>query len=167
MKSIKYITIAILCIVMTAPVHAQKYGYIDSQQLLVDHPDMQKADSEIKAYSDQLMVKGEKLVTDFEAAYNKLVEEADNLAPVQIKEREARLGEQQQAIQAYEQEMQQKIAAKREQLIAPILDEVKVAIESVGKDEGYTMIFDLSTGFLLHAEPSQDLLQTVKGKLGI
>lgn len=162
-----FIIVALALIMSVSSLTAQKYGYIDSQQLLVDHPAMQQADSEIKTLTDQLMSRGEAMVKDFESAYQQLVAEAEQLAPVQIKERETKLAEQQQAIQQYETEMQQQIAVKRQELIEPILDKVKVAIETVGKDEGYTMIFDISTGMLLHADPSEDLLSKVKGKLGI
>lgn len=162
-----FIIVALALIMSVSSLTAQKYGYIDSQQLLVDHPAMQQADSEINTLTDQLMSRGEAMVKDFESAYQQLVAEAEQLAPVQIKERETKLAEQQQAIQQYETEMQQQIAVKRQELIEPILDKVKVAIETVGKDEGYTMIFDISTGMLLHADPSEDLLSKVKGKLGI
>ena len=168
MIKMKNFIVVVLALVLSATtLSAQKYGYIDSQQLLVDHPAMQKADAEIKTLTDQLMAKGESMVSDFEASYQKLLSEAEQLAPVQIKERETKLAEQQQAIQQYEVEMQQKIGVKRQELIEPILDQVKAAIEQVGKDESYTMIFDLSTGMLLHADPSEDLLAKVKGKLGI
>jgi outer membrane protein len=168
MNKIKsFIIVALALTLSVSSLTAQKYGYIDSQQLLVDHPAMQQADNEIKTLTDQLMARGETMVKDFEAAYQQLVSEAEQLAPVQVKERETKLAEQQQSIQQFETEMQQQIAVKRQELIEPILDKVKVAIETVGKDEGYTMIFDISTGMLLHADPSEDLLTKVKGKLGI
>lgn len=168
MKYIKSLAvIAVACMVSISTLSAQKYGYIDSQQLLVDHPAMQEADEQIRTLTDQLMSKGEAMVKDFEAAYQQLVSEADQLAPVQVKERETKLAEQQQAIQQYEADMQQQIAVKRQELIEPVLDKVKTAIEEVGKSEGYTMVFDLSTGMLLHADPSEDLLSKVKSKLGI
>jgi len=40
-------------------------------------------------------------------------------------------------------------------------------VDQIGKEEGYTMIFDTSTGGLLFADETKDLLAKVKSKLGI
>lgn len=166
-KILKLVSLATLCLMLGQSLLAQKYGYIDSQQLLVDHPAVKAADAELKGYTDQLMSKGTEMVQQFEAEYQKLLAEAENLAPVEIQNREAALGQQQQAIQAYEQDMQQKIGVKREGLYSPILATVKSTIEEIGEAEGYTMIFDTSTGFILHTDATSDLMVKVKGRLGI
>ena len=86
---------------------------------------------------------------------------------VQMQEKEGELGLEQQKIQQYEVEVQQKIIKKREELYQPILDKVKVAIEAVGKDNGYTMIFDASNGTILHANDGDNVMTLVKTKLGM
>ena len=49
----------------------------------------------------------------------------------------------------------------------PILDKVKMAIETYGKDNGYTMIFDSSAGAILHATETDNLINPLKAKLGV
>jgi hypothetical protein len=57
---------------------------------------------------------------------------------------------------------------KREQLLQPILNEVDAAIQAIGKDGQYTMIFDTSvSGGLVYAVESDDLMPAAKAKLGI
>jgi len=109
------------------------------------------------------------MVKSFEANYQKYVGEANGgtLSKVEMQTREATLGQEQQAIQNFELEVQQKIGAKREELYKPILDRVKVIVDQVGKDNGYYMILDSSTGVLLHATDSEDVMGLVKAKLGI
>ena len=68
----------------------------------------------------------------------------------------------------YEQEVMQKVAKKREDLLRPILDKVDAAVKAVGKENGYGMIFDTSLfNFILSADESEDVMPMVKKKLGI
>jgi outer membrane protein len=148
---------------------AQKFGYIDSQQLLLALPNIKQADTQIKTFSDQMMAKGKKMVEAFEVNYNNYVKEvqSETLSPLQMQEKEAALGQEQESIRKYELEIQQKVAQERERLYNPILEQVKTTIEAIGKEESYTMIFDVSTGMLVYAEPDQDLMAKVKARLGI
>ena len=57
---------------------------------------------------------------------------------------EEQLTKDQQAIGQLEQEMQDKVLAKREELLGPILEKIDVVIKEIGKEGGYTFIFDAS-----------------------
>lgn len=162
------ITFTLALFVMTSTVFAQKFGHINSQQLLIESPLVKKADAELKTYQDGLIAKGQDMVKAFEKSYNDYVTEveAGGLNKIQMGQREAELGKSQEAIQKYELEVQQKIALKREALYKPILDEAKVAIDAIGKEGNFTMIFDTGTNGLLFAVEGEDLLPQVKAKLG-
>lgn len=168
-KQIKTLTFSALFMALALTSFGQKFGYINSQELLVAHPDVKAADTQLKTFSDQLMAKGKKMVSSFEANYQKYAQdvEAGTLSKLQMQERERVLGEEQAAIQKFEVEMQQKVAAEREKVYSPILDKVKTTIEAIGAEEGYTMIFDTSTGSLVYTTPTEDLMNKVKTRLGI
>lgn len=163
-------SLALIAVLMMAGLNlqAQKFGYIDSQSLLVQHPDVKAADAQIKTFSDQMIAKGQEMVKSFETKYQAYIKaaETNTLSPLQMQEREAALGQDQQKIQAFEVEMQQKVAQERERLYGPILEKVKTAIDALGKEEGYTMIFDTSQGSLVFAMPGDDLMPKVKSRLG-
>lgn len=162
------ITFILAIFVMATSAFAQKFGHINSQQLLFESPLVKAADAEISTYQEGLISKGKAMVAKLEADYNKYVAEADagGLSKVQMAQREAELGKSQQAIQKYEVEVQQKIAVKKEELYKPILEEAKKAIDEIGAAENYTMIFDTGGNGLLFAVESEDLLDKVKAKLG-
>ena len=168
-KRFKITAILTLLVFASFSINAQKFGYINSALLLSEMPEVKAADSDLEAYQTQLVAKGEDMVKAFETKYQQYAQEANSgvLSQVQMQQKETELGQEQQKIQAYEIEVQQKILTKREELYQPILDKVKVAIEAVGKDNGYTMIFDTSTGTLLHANESDDVMSLVKAQLGI
>jgi len=162
------ITFMLAAFVMTSTAFAQKFGHINSQQLLVESPLVKDADAKLKVFQDDLIKTGQGMVQIFEADYKKYVAEVDagGLNKIQMGQREAELGKSQEAIQKYEVEVQQKIGKKREELYKPILDQAKIAIDAIGKDGNYTMIFDTGTNGLLFAVEGEDLLPKVKTKLG-
>ena len=165
-KTFFTLLVATFCLASTSM--AQKFAHINSQQLLVESPLVKTADTELAAFQEGLISVGKGMVKDFETAYGTYVAEveAGGLSKVQMTQREEQLGKQQEAIQKYEIEVQQRIAQKREELYKPILDKAKVAIEAIGKEGSYTMIFDTSTNALLFAVESEDILPKVKAKLG-
>ena len=77
------------------------------------------------------------------------------------------MAQEQQAIQAYEVEVQNKLAAKKQELYQPILQKVQQVVDQYGKEQGYTMIFDASIGGILFADTADDLMPALKSKLGI
>lgn len=164
----KTIITAMLALFVLATGWSQKFGHINSQQLLIESPLVKAADAELETYQKNLITKGQTLLTKFESDYQAYVSEreAGTLSQIQIQQRETALQASQQGIQKYEQEVQQKIGMKREELYKPILEKVKVAMDQIGKEESYTMIFDTSTNGLLFAMDSENLLDKVKAKLG-
>lgn len=161
--------VILLCFLMIQIGAAQKFGYVNSTQILSEHPAIKTADQQLVTFQNELIAQGQKMVTDFEAKYTAYVTEANGgtLSQIQMQEKEATLAQEQQQIQQFELEVQQKIALKREELYAPILDKVRVALEDMGKEQGYTFIFDSSAGVLLHADTSEDLTSALKTKLGM
>lgn len=167
-KSItKYLLLAAFVLAGTSA-FSQKYGYINSAELLVGLSEVKAADSSLETYQKQLIAKGEQMVKTLQTNYQTVAAEVQSgtLSQIQIQQKEQTLQKEQEAIQKYEIEVQQKIAKKREDLYKPILDKVKDVIIAHGKAEGYTMIFDTSTGSLLHASESDNLMSVIKGKLG-
>lgn len=160
----------VMLTVMTAfTASAQKFGYVNSTQILAEHPGIKSADSELEAYQKQLVSKGESMVKSFETKYQAYVQEAQGgtLSQVQMQQKESQLAEEQKAIQNYEVEVQQKILKKREDLYKPVLDKINSTLEALGKENGYTMIFDSSAGGLLYAAEGEDITSLLKSKLGM
>lgn len=157
------------CLITGTSAKAQKFGHINSQLLLIEMPAVKDADAQIQVYQQSLLQKGDEMVKAFEAKYVAYADQVNKgeLNKIQMQQKEGELTKEQQAIQAYEVEIQNLLVKKRETLYQPILDKVKSSIELVGKEGGYTMIFDTSGGAIVHAQDSEDILPLVKVKLGI
>lgn len=164
----KILTLAIL-ILLGLQLNAQKYGFVNSSQLLVNMPDVKTADAQLEAYQKQMISKGEEMVKKFEVEYNAYLTKVNSgeLSQIQMQQQEGQLAQEQQAIQAYEVEVQNKLAAKKQELYQPILQKVQQVVDQYGKEQGYTMIFDASIGGILFADTGDDLMPVLKSKLGI
>lgn len=170
MKNVIYTLSLILIFLASANnLNAQKFGYVNSIQLLSELPEISQADEQILTYQNTLIAKGEAMVKTFEANYQLYMQEAQSgtLTAVQQQQKEGALTLEQQEIQQYEYEVQNLITQKREEMYAPILEKVRSTIEAIGKENGYTMIFDSSVGGLLTADDNDDISALVKSKLGI
>jgi outer membrane protein len=152
---------------LTTASFAQKFGYVNSQELLTSLPEIKAADIELEALQTQYLAKGQSMVKEFEEGYKAYMEEANKglISKVQMQKKEEELTAKQKTLQGYEQEVQQKLGVKREELYKPILDKVTKTIKDYGKDNGYTFIFDTSAGMLLYAVEAEDLMTQIKAKL--
>lgn len=149
--------------------NAPKYGHMNLGNLLELMPDTKKANDALKIFADRLTAIDDSLGRTLQAGAEALQKEYDAglLTPIQAQQRQAELQKQQEYLQKFEQDAQQQVSAKREELLKPILDKVDEAIRAVAKENGYAMIFDTSSGAMLFAADTEDVTAMVKSKLGL
>jgi outer membrane protein len=70
-------------------------------------------------------------------------------------------------IQEFQQQAQEEIGKKEQEVLTPIIDKARKAIDEVAVEKGYTYVFDASLGVLLYAKDSEDVMADVKAKLGL
>jgi len=167
MKS--FITAIVLVLGLTTSISAQKFGYINSQELLGQLPEVKESTANIETLKKQLQKKGQDMVATLQQKYASLQkdQEEGRLSPVQLETEAKKLQEEESKIAQFEQSSQQKIYEKTELLLSPIQEKINNAIKEVAEDNGYTYIFDASLGMVLYADPGADVSSLVKAKLGI
>ena len=167
--AIKLSLFAAAFLLMGTSVDAQKFGYINSQELIGSRPEVKEANAEIETLKTQLQKKGESMLSAYEAKAKDLQQKQANgeISPVMLETEAAKLREEETKILEYERTSQDKIAKKGEDLFKPIQDRVNQAIKDIAAEQGYTYIFDTSLGIILYADESTDVTPLVKSKLGI
>ncbi|MEZ4921169.1 MAG: OmpH family outer membrane protein [Saprospiraceae bacterium] len=148
---------------------APKYGHMNLGNLLEELPATASANSALKVIADSLGVVGDTMAAQFQREYAKVEKDynAGNLTPIAVQQAEIALKAKQDSIVQFEQQAQQMLAGKRDELLGPILTDIQNAIEAVAKENGYLMIFDVSSGVMLFADETEDVSALVKKKLGI
>lgn len=166
---IKNLIYFIAFLTMATSINAQKFGHLNSGNLLEKIPQVKAADAQLKTFQESMMGKGETMVKAFEANYTAYAAKAQEgtLSRLEMQTQEQALQKEQQAIQEYEKKVQVDVLKKREELIQPILLKVDKAIKEVGKENGYTFIFDTSLGAMLYAPETQDVEPLVLKKLNL
>ena len=154
---------------LTVSVQAQKFGFINSQELISQLPEVKEANSKIETLKKQLQKKGEEMINGLKAKYADVQKRQEDglLSPKEAQAEGAVLQQEEQALGQFEQTSQEKIYKKSEELLSPIQAKINNAIKEVAADNGYTYIFDSSLGLVLYADPGTDVSALVKAKLGL
>lgn len=146
---------------------AQKFGYINSAELLKVMPEAKKAEANLNAYVRNLEKQFGSLQTDYQKRIIEFQSQENTMADAVKQSRIKAITDLEQRMQQSQVAGQQQIAAKREALFKPILDKAEKAIKQVGKENHYDYIFDTSTGSFIYSDESHNVMPLVKAKLGI
>ncbi len=160
----KLLMIALLVAPMT--VFAQKFGHINSQQLIQSLPEFIKTNGEIEAqakiFENDLQTMQQEIQKQA-AAYDQA---AATMSATQKEAKEKELMELQQKLQQTYQDNQQALQKMQQEKLQPILTKVQNAITNVGKAGGYVYIMDLSAGIPYISETlSKDITSEVKAEI--
>lgn len=163
----KKILLAVALMLPTFGASAQtlKIGLVDTSTIIQAHPDTQAAQKKIDEVSKKYEEEYQKLGQELQRMYNDL---KDDDLPA-IKERKTKeLQDYSAKIQQFEQNAQQDLMRQQQELMAPILQKIKDAVESIGKEEGYSLIQEFAPQLTLYyAAPVVDITPKVKSKLGL
>lgn len=158
--------IVILALAMPMLVSAQKLGYVNTNELFTQMPEMAKIklkmDTIQTQWESQLLQMQEEIqkkAQDYQAQVSTMTE-----AIRQIREQE--LSDMQQRLQLNYQMAEQDIQKQQQELLAPVHERMAKAINAVGEKEGYTYIFD-SAAMVYIAPTAEDVMPSVKKELKI
>lgn len=167
MKKVILVCIAIMGLGLTA--QAQKVGFVNSQELIAQLPEVKEANANIETLKKQLQKKGEDMIKNLRTKYQSLQkkQQTGEISPIQLEKEASNLKAEETKIAEYNQQSQQKIAEKSQKLLQPIQNKINAAIKAVAAEEGYVYIFDGSMGSILYADDSANVSSKVKAKLGI
>jgi outer membrane protein len=166
----KFVIIAFVAVSGLFSVNAMaqsKIAHINTQALLDAMPETKAAQTTLQTYAASLETDGKGLVDEYTKKMKEFDEKAasmtDNMKEIKGKE----IQDIQKRIEEYRTAADQKIDAKRQEVLKPIYDKARKAIEDVAKEKGYGYVLDSSVGVLLVSPTGDDLLPTVKTKLGL
>ena len=159
-----------LALLMFAPMaaFAQKFGHVNSQEIIQAMPEFTKARTEIEALTKQYEADLKSMQEELQKKSEAYEKEQASL-PANIKQRrEQELQEMYQKIQQSYQDNQQALAKEQQEKMQAITAKVLEAIKSVGQTGGYVYIMDISGGIpYISTTLSTDVTTQVKTKLGL
>lgn len=164
MKSIRIIIAALaVVLISSANANAQKIGYVDGEVLVTLLPEFKTAQEKIQKYNaDTIGVEYTKLVKEYQEK-DSVLKKTTVASVKQVLEKD--LGELSATLQNWSQIAGQASQAKQGQLLQPLYEKVRKAIQDVAKEKSYTYV--LSPDVLIVSPPSDDLTSAVAAKLGV
>ncbi|MFA6167180.1 MAG: OmpH family outer membrane protein [Gemmatimonadaceae bacterium] len=124
---------------------AVKVAYVDTRELLDKAPGRTDADAQWKKEAQALQDQVTRMQDSLQgmiAAYQKA--EA-GLSPAARETRQRSIGEREQEYQTRTQALDLQAQQRQAQLLQPIIEQIKVALEDVRKEEGLTLILDVGS----------------------
>ena len=168
-----YLKVLAVSVLMALPLmsfgqKAYKFGHFNSQEIIQAMPERDSAQVKLQKYQKTLEDQLEVMQVEYNNKLQKYLEEKEKLTDLIRKTREEELGQYQQRIQQYQENASTELRQKQEELMQPIADKIKKAINDLGKENGFLYIFDLSSNTIqYHSADSQDITPLLKAKLNI
>jgi outer membrane protein len=157
-------------LMMLAPMaaFAQKFGHVNSQEIIQAMPEFTKARTDIEALAKQYDADLKSMQEEIQKKAEALEKEQATL-PANIKQRrEQELQEMYQKYQQSAQDNQQALAKEQSEKMQAITTKVLDAIKSIGQTDGYVYIMDIAGGIpYISTTLSTDVTAKVKTKLGL
>jgi len=172
---IKKMIVVILIAAIMVPVSAisllaqdVKIGYIDSIKIFAEYSETQEAERLYRLEVDQWTAQKQRTEQEIVRLRDEL--QAQSLMLSEEKKAEKKL-ELDRKMAEYEQFMAETfgddgLAARRnKELTQPIVEKINSILEDLGKELGYTMIFDVANANVVYADKTLDLTEVVLTKL--
>ena len=145
----------------------QKFGHVDAAALLELMPEKKKAESDLEAFAKEFQSALEDMAKEYEGKVQAFQAEEKGMVATVRNTKMREIADLERRIQEFQQQAQEEIGKKEQEVLTPVIDKARKAIDEVAKEKGYTYVFDSSVGVLLYADDSEDVLADVKAKLGL
>ena len=142
-----------------------KIAFVNTAVLLDNAPGRSQAEStyarETRGYSDQLKKMNDSLNTLF-TAYQKA---EPTLTAAQKETRQKALRDLQGALQEKQQQLSQQAQQRQNELMAPIMEQVKKVLDDIRMEDGYSMIITGDPNLILSYDKNLDITDRVVARL--
>lgn len=168
MKKIKlFIAALFLFVGANSFMTAQEIAHINSQELIAAMPEMKAAQSQLEKLQKTYDTEIKNMMKEFENKYKQYEAEAPNKTEEENAKRAQEIQTMQNNIAAYREQALKDLQKKEADLLQPILDKAKAAIQKVAKAQGFKYVLDSGQGSGVIMAEGKDLLNDVKKDLGI
>jgi len=165
MKKITFL--ALLSVLTLSSIAQNKFGYIDSQELLTLMPERVTAATEVENFAKSLQAQLGSMEAEFQQMQQEYQANESIYTDLVKQDKESEIQGLYQRIQTFQQNAQKSLQTKEQEMLEPILAKARKAIQDVATEGNYTYIFDKSIGSILYAKESENVIDLVKKKLGL
>ncbi|MCK5406193.1 MAG: OmpH family outer membrane protein [Candidatus Krumholzibacteria bacterium] len=145
-----------------------KIGYIDSIKIFAEYQETQDAERVYRQEVDQWTAQKQRMEQDIVKLRDELQAQSLMLSEEKKKEKKLELDRKMAEYQQFMDETfgDEGLAARRnKELTQPIVEKINLILEDLGKEQGYSIIFDVANANIVYANKALDLTDVVLTKL--
>ncbi len=170
MRSLMVVSAIALSIFVPAAAHSQaggqKFAFVNTQMILQSAPGATEAQAafnrDVESFNRQVQQLSDSL-SKLEETFNK---EAPALSPTALQERQRSLIAKKDTFEVRVGSLREQAQSRQEELMAPIMDNVRKALDDLRLEGGYSFIFDVAnSSFIVAADKNLDITERVVAKL--
>jgi len=156
-----------LLLLGSATLQAQKFGYVNSLELINLMPESRAADSLIKAYQQEVQGLYNGYTQEYTAKSQDYLRVKDSVSEFVASSRLADLQALEKRIKDFEASSQPMLEQRRTELFQPVLARAQTLIKEVAEENNYRMIFDTANGSIAYAPEGDNVIGLLRKKLGL
>ncbi len=141
-------------------------AHINVQQLISEMPEVIAAQNELSKLEKDYTTQIDNAFKEFQTKAQNYSADAANQTDVTNQARQKELESMQQNLQEFRDSASQEIQKKQMDIMTPLLEKARDAINKVGKDQGFNYVIDSSPNGGVILANGKDLLEDVKKELG-
>ena len=167
-KAIK-LTLAVALVMGSTSLFAQKFGRINTQEIIMAMPETKTMQENMETYAKELQDNIETMNVEFNTKLQDFQKNYNTFSDAIKEMKEKELQDMQNRTREFQERAQQDYQKKQNELLGPIIEKAKAAIDKVSAAKAYTVVFDTSTGSLAYFDEATltDIAPQVKKELGI
>ncbi|HET8769814.1 MAG TPA: OmpH family outer membrane protein [Gemmatimonadaceae bacterium] len=135
---------AVLLLVAAAPLAAQqKLGYVDSRKILQEMPGRAQAEAALRTHIEALGAREKRMVDSLNAMMNAFERDSATLTQAEKVTRFTALQQYDAQYRDTIEVLQAEAEQRQQEAMAPLFDQIRIALEDIRREEGLSMIFDI------------------------
>lgn len=146
---------------------AQKFGCVNSTELVQLCPEADEARTTLQASSKEAQDTYKDMVDEFNKKYESYQQNNAKWSAATLESKQKELQDFQQRIQDFSQNIQQELAQQEQTLFAPIAEKVRNTIDSIAKAKALAAVFEATSLPYLDKNVIEDITPEARKVLGI
>ncbi len=153
--------------VFNAETFAQKYGHINSNEVVQSMPEFKQMTASVEKKKKDAQAKVQVMYDSYQTKLKEVNQYGASMMEAVLEERKKELDSLQKSITSFEQSASGEIQSYQDKLLKPLNDKYLKIVAAVAKENGYDYIFDIAAGSVAYyPESTGNITDLVKKKMG-
>jgi outer membrane protein len=144
-----------------------KIGYINFEEVVRQLPEFKTVQQNIDTYQKQFVDQLQTMNNEYQTKGQEYQKTQATMTDAIRTSKQTELQDMQTRIQSFQNNAQQQVDAKSNELFKPLSDKARAAISDVAKEKGYNYVINSGQTQMLVMPPGDDMMAAVKLKLGL